>query len=619
MTRLYIRQAALDGRLRIRGRHEIESAGQDRTNFSEIYTEIPSAYWKHSIINVLATGAAYETDRHTKPETVYAWGPKGLHETNCYAGLQLNSDDVSRLMADARNTGFSSDAPMSEKEEWISAATAVALLGMEQLLATRTICKRAHAGLIKARAERFIRDGRPADDVDVPVELWWAEGGAALDQNWTTGDFDTWIDQRIHLQAFGVTFRRSDIKRPKPAPLVENTASPALTPARALERRKTAGHDAIKEAESTPDRTTTGETGTVFISYSYDSSDHIRAVLTLSNRLRSYGIDCVLDQYESCPPEGWPRWMDRQISKAQFVLMICTEAYYRRVMGQETLGIGLGIAWEGNLIYNHLYSAGSLNTKFIPVLFHPEHGRYIPSPTQGATRYCVSTDDGYEQLYSRLTRRPPAEKPPLGKREPLPEKEVKTNLTMLVTMPIDPALWDKANWRATVFMFAAHGPPVLGLGFQNEDATRAIFSDWRERYGAGDEFEELRVSIVEGNIPDLRPGYSVHIGIDALNVYSRYSKIGLMADGDLLFCTSRINRMNAPNSPKLAAFKDACRTFKTYFLAPVIVDAAGIEIIKPILDMKIYKSQIHFRKASEIGENDPDSMVVRKPKDDDFP
>jgi hypothetical protein len=186
-------------------------------------------------------------------------------------------------------------------------------------------------------------------------------------------------------------------------------------------------------------------------------------------------------------------------------------------------------------------------------------------------------------------------------------------------MPIDPDLWDKANWRATVFMFAAHGPPVLGLGFQNEDAAREIFSHWRERYGAGDEFEELRISIVEGDIPDLRPGYSVHVGTDALNVYRRYNKLGLMTEGDLLACTSRINRMNAPNSPKLAAFKDAYRRFKTYFLAPVIVDAAGVKIIKPILDMRIYKSQIHFRNVSEVGESDPDSVVVRKPKDDGFP
>ena len=56
------------------------------------------------------------------------------------------------------------------------------------------------------------------------------------------------------------------------------------------------------------------ELGEVFISYSWDNEEHIKAVLSLSDRLRSDGIDCVLDQYELSPAEGWPRWMDRKIA-----------------------------------------------------------------------------------------------------------------------------------------------------------------------------------------------------------------------------------------------------------------------------------------------------------------
>jgi hypothetical protein len=78
---------------------------------------------------------------------------------------------------------------MSDSEEWISAATALALLGPKNFASTRTICKRAHVGLIKARAQRFISNGKAADDVDVPAEFWWAEGEAALTQNWTTNAF----------------------------------------------------------------------------------------------------------------------------------------------------------------------------------------------------------------------------------------------------------------------------------------------------------------------------------------------------------------------------------------------------------------------------------------------
>jgi Predicted nucleotide-binding protein containing TIR-like domain len=119
---------------------------------------------------------------------------------------------------------------MSEGEEWITAANAVALLGMDRYSGSRTICRRAHAGLIKARAERFIRDEQSADNVDVPAELWWAEGEAALYQNWETGDFETWIDHVIHLRAFGVTFQRSDIERTKPTLVAVGTPSPASTP-----------------------------------------------------------------------------------------------------------------------------------------------------------------------------------------------------------------------------------------------------------------------------------------------------------------------------------------------------------------------------------------------------
>ncbi len=48
--------------------------------------------------------------------------------------------------------GFTAGVAMSENEEWISAASALALLGMNHLTGARTVCNRAHAGSIKARA-----------------------------------------------------------------------------------------------------------------------------------------------------------------------------------------------------------------------------------------------------------------------------------------------------------------------------------------------------------------------------------------------------------------------------------------------------------------------------------
>ena len=84
----------------------------------------------------------------------------------------------------------------------------------------------------------------------------------------------------------------------------------------------------------------------VFISYSHDSPEHADRVLELSDHLRADGIDCILDQYEVSSPEGFPRWMDRHIRDADFVLMICTQTYSRRVMGEEEPGKGHGVAWK---------------------------------------------------------------------------------------------------------------------------------------------------------------------------------------------------------------------------------------------------------------------------------
>jgi tetratricopeptide (TPR) repeat protein len=164
---------------------------------------------------------------------------------------------------------------------------------------------------------------------------------------------------------------------------------------------------------------------TVFISYSQDSPEHCNRVLALSNRLRGEGIDCTLDQYEDSPPEGWPKWMDRHIENSDFVILICTETYYRRAMDKEQKGKGLGVRWESTLTYQHIYDAGGENSRFIPVLFQPNDAKYIPTPLGGSTHYCINSEDGYEDLYRRLTGQPKTTKPELGKLRALPPRERK--------------------------------------------------------------------------------------------------------------------------------------------------------------------------------------------------
>jgi hypothetical protein len=160
----------------------------------------------------------------------------------------------------------------------------------------------------------------------------------------------------------------------------------------------------------------------VFISYSHDSPEHADRVLALADRLRAKGIDCHLDQFETSPPEGWPRWMLNQVESADFVLVICTETYHLRFRGKEKPGKGPGVKWEGAIISQELYDAEANNTRFTPVVFSDGDIANIPIPLRGATRYDLGKS-GYDPLYRCLTNQPLTPAPDLGALRPMPAKE----------------------------------------------------------------------------------------------------------------------------------------------------------------------------------------------------
>jgi hypothetical protein len=70
---------------------------------------------------------------------------------------------------------------MENQEEWIGAARALILLkpAMAGFIAKKTICTRAHNGLVRARAQRYMQGNTIRDNHDVPAQFWWAGGEAA--------------------------------------------------------------------------------------------------------------------------------------------------------------------------------------------------------------------------------------------------------------------------------------------------------------------------------------------------------------------------------------------------------------------------------------------------------
>ncbi len=129
------------------------------------------------------------------------------------------------------------DGEAYRPEEWLSALDAIRRSGSRPLFtsANFAIAKRAHAGLLRADVLIFQWQKR-ADDVEIRSQVWWAEGQAALEQDWELGDFVTWIDHTDKVQAFGVRFHMGDLTK-----MTAGAVSAATNPSAPQEPKATGG------------------------------------------------------------------------------------------------------------------------------------------------------------------------------------------------------------------------------------------------------------------------------------------------------------------------------------------------------------------------------------------
>ena len=153
----------------------------------------------------------------------------------------------------------------------------------------------------------------------------------------------------------------------------------------------------------------------VFISYSWDGTEHQCWVKDLAARLRSNGVDVTLDQWEVKPATRLPHFMENAVRENDFVLIVCTEAYRKKA--DNRMG---GVGYEDTIIAGEILERGNLE-KFIPLL---RSGAWLdsrPSWLAGATYLDFRGSPYQEAAYLRLLDTifgvlPQA--PPLGSRVP---------------------------------------------------------------------------------------------------------------------------------------------------------------------------------------------------------
>ena len=87
-TRIAIRQAALDGKISIYGKRELEPPAQI-DSCSEVYAKVDSDYWADHEINSMAVGELWENYDHTNSEN------RNMNEyKNRYWNLRVNSQEI---------------------------------------------------------------------------------------------------------------------------------------------------------------------------------------------------------------------------------------------------------------------------------------------------------------------------------------------------------------------------------------------------------------------------------------------------------------------------------------------------------------------------------------------
>ncbi len=171
--------------------------------------------------------------------------------------------------------------------------------------------------------------------------------------------------------------------------------------------------------------------------------------------------------------------------------------------------------------------------------------------------------------------------------------------------PIDTDQMDKAKWRATFFMQIPHPdgpPPVLGLAFENEEPGKEVFRGLRQRFGAEDIENELRICIVRGVKKSNPFAYAITIGPNVIKIKK--------SDKKTFVFVSRINVMEPQNSNNLNNFLAEFERHKKFLFVPAYLEGLNVAP-KPFMDLGIMKQHLDIREAWQIGENDPDAMALQ--------
>ncbi|MCC9035019.1 toll/interleukin-1 receptor domain-containing protein [Chryseobacterium sp. Ch-15] len=151
----------------------------------------------------------------------------------------------------------------------------------------------------------------------------------------------------------------------------------------------------------------------VFISYSHDTEEHKDWVLQIATRLRSNGIDVILDRWNLKLGSDLASFMERGLSKSTRIICICSENYVNKAND----GKG-GAGYEKRIISSEYINDQNTNW-VIPIIRNNSSGKKVPTFLSGSIYINFEDPLQYEKNYEELLRdildEPVIPIPPIGK------------------------------------------------------------------------------------------------------------------------------------------------------------------------------------------------------------
>jgi hypothetical protein len=173
-------------------------------------------------------------------------------------------------------------------------------------------------------------------------------------------------------------------------------------------------------------------------------------------------------------------------------------------------------------------------------------------------------------------------------------------------------LWSEAQWCGTSYQFdkADECPPVMGLKFKNWEKGQELFRAWIDKNGNEDELDEIRITVIEDDIPGNGRGYFIHIGADPENSMIRATAEGIIVDAIPLALFGQVQRMypSPGTPPMLPRFKEVYQKHGEFLFAPVIPRDDGRLWVD--LPLGIVKREIHFKRTEEVETSIGDAVSV---------